>query len=249
MKIRTKLIATIVSMCAALAVMAVGVWAATTQFTVNVTNTVNFAFETGEYVVEAQATATKKVGEADSDITAAYPNTELFNKKVIAGAYNEATEALGTFNTWTTNAKLVDATAGAATITEDTTEAKIQYIFKLTPSTGNSYANDIVFTLTQNTVPAPKGFTNTVAGDGFAAVYEVSTNGTDYYAITSGTAYTADFAKEDYTAGTQTEVYIRCTLTYKNTNGKAVKVDTDWSFSLVFNNAAGNTPTSNIPNV
>lgn len=246
MKIRTKLIATIVSMCAALAVMAVGVWAATTQFAVNVTNTVNFAFETGEYVVAAEATATKKVGATDSDITAAYPNTELFNKKVIAGAYNEAAESLGTFNTWTTNAKLVDT--GTATITEDTTEAKIQYIFKLTPSAENSYANDIVFTLTQNTVPAPKGFTNTVAGDGFAAVYEVSTNGTDYYAITSGTQYTADFAKEDYTAGTQTEVYIRCTLTYKNTNGKAIKVDTDWSFSLVFDNASGNAGTSNIPN-
>ena len=61
MKLKSKLIATIVSICAAIAVMGVGVWAATQTFTVNVKNTVSINFQnlTGKVAISAVANADK----------------------------------------------------------------------------------------------------------------------------------------------------------------------------------------------
>ena len=56
MKLKSKLIATIVSICAAIAVMGVGVWAATSTFSVSVSNTVSLGFQNLDGKVTVSAT-------------------------------------------------------------------------------------------------------------------------------------------------------------------------------------------------
>ena len=81
MKIKSKLIATIVSMCAALAVMAVGVWAAATNFTLTISNTVNLQFEAAEVIIKGKAEATGLVTPAQLTVA----ETTLFENGVYVG--------------------------------------------------------------------------------------------------------------------------------------------------------------------
>ena len=78
MKLKSKLIATIVSICAAIAVMGVGVWAATNTFSVTVTNQINLAFANlpGTVTIKGMASANRKLpAELDKEVRESLKNT------------------------------------------------------------------------------------------------------------------------------------------------------------------------------
>lgn len=133
MKLKSKLIATIVSMCAAIAVMGVGVWASTSQnFTVTVKNDVDVKIVNvnadvyGEFAVYTQfsgsngtkdstpAYATKVTGTVDS-VAAGYRNRDDYDHGYLLyaigiGGYNDG--KTGAFNGNTDYEANTDATWG-----------------------------------------------------------------------------------------------------------------------------------------
>ena len=216
MKLKSKLIATIVSICAAIAVMGVGVWAATSSFTVSVTNNVNIEFTRLTGTVTVNATA--KTGESVATLADKIDALE-------AELYTEATTDAQ--KTQTISAATGDANhhqwAGAdllttANVDANTKYAQLQYVFTYTPST---QAGDAFTTVTIS------GINEISDGQGGTITYTYQIGSTN--------------ATEDtvYYAADNTALTVTITALYSNPNLVATKIGgatSNWEFTVSFAN-------------
>lgn len=224
MKLKSKLIATIVSICAAIAVMGVGVWAATSTFSVSVSNTVNLTFQNLDGMVEVSASATADkyaAGAAAINLN----STEIFNNGVTAyNAVSSSETAAGT------NLQFLGADFFTnANIDAATKNAAVMYEFKYTHN-ANAASGAVAVTVTETAAPAVTGATITVS-------YYVSTDNTNWTKATVGQAYT--------TTGHTGDIYVRAIAQYTNANGVSVTTTgTTWNFAVAYEAVAtvGTTP-------
>ena len=233
MKIKTKLIATIVSMCAALAVMAVGVWAAVTEFTLTINNNVNLSFATAEVVIKGQGTTTGLTLAGDTSIA----ETELFNN----GTYTaNATGTAADTPAAGTNANDFVTTAATWQITSGTLggnlnqAASISYTYTITPTTSPSYTKDVNLTVTQ--VTAPKYLVNGTDVFTVTYTYTTSLDGTQVAtgSLESGVAVPLDFSNNS-AEGTIDKCVVVCTLNYAGTTA-SIDVQTAWNYTIAVAN-------------
>lgn len=211
MKLKSKLIATIVSICAAIAVMGVGVWAATSSFTVTVTNTVSLSFVNLEGSVSVKASTGAEV-LADGGLEPTLASTVLYD--------NGDTK----YNAISANATAAGGNlqfAGAdflktANIDENTDYAAVMYEFTYTANDAAESATSV--TVTETAAPA-------VSGNVLTITYYAKAEGqTKWTALTSGTAVTVEKGKD---------VTIRAVAQYSNPNHKSISTTAgDWSFTV-----------------
>ena len=218
MKLKSKLIATIVSICAAIAVMGVGVWAATNTFSVTVTNQINLAFANlpGTVTIKGMASANgtdaadvafskaaliyDSTGVANTDDTNAVEITAastLYSTKVIADENKVANvaETVGYF----------DNEDGTKSIKNDTQNAVLAYEVVYTPIAGGEGEIEIVV---NGTAPANTTY--------FTPSYYIATGDANFATVSAGTTYKAAVG---------TKVRVLCVLTYTNTNLVSLTVD------------------------
>lgn len=218
MKLKSKLIATIVSICAAIAVMGVGVWAASTQFSVQVSNTVNVAFQNldGTFSVTGWAggdnlsEAGTALAEETLDQVLYTAGTTNFNK------ISSAAEAAGT-NKQFTGADFLQT----ANLTGNTTKAMVAYTFHYAPGTTVAQNASVKVDLTKTTTPVMTGA-------------EVTTT---YYIATSETADLPTGAvwyelAETVYIDSSLHFWIYAVCVYEN-EGTSVKTTTaNWVFTI-----------------
>ena len=215
MKLKSKLIATIVSICAAIAVMGIGVWAATDSFTVTVTNTVNISVSTLSGTITATATAIKEGGtdfEADEfedveiyNSAATGENAHLADNNAAIGVTGEGVE-----HAWN-GAGLFDGQ-----IDSETTSAVLTYTFVYTPA-GDASGN-ITVAITNVSVPTCEGAT---------LAYSYTING-------EGGELTAAGVTADPIEASAEPITVVVIATYTNTNLVSAKASGSFNFSLSF---------------
>lgn len=220
MKLKSKLIATIVSICATIAVMGVGVWAATQSFTVTVTNTISLSFVNLEGAVSVKASTgvdNTVSGGATPSLTATtmYDNgTETYNAISASETADKNLQFKGANFFNTTN------------VDKDTSYATVLYEFTYT-------ANDASSSLTSVTVSETG--TPAVTGDVLTVAYYAKAEGqTKWTKLTSGTAVIVAAGKD---------VTILAVASYANPNHKSISTTTEnWAFTVAFAATATGTP-------
>lgn len=243
MKLKSKLIATIVSICAAIAVMGVGVWAATSSFTVTVTNQISLGFDNLGVGENSKITVTAKAGadvtgldlsttdnETDTKSIADLNEVVLYgydaDKQSYAVKYNaiSSSETVAGTNLQWLGADFLstyNTEDGTGYITDKTKAAAIDYTFTYTPdSTVTTGTGSISVTVTEITAPP------TAKGAKVEAVYYVSNDGTNWYPLTSGTAVVAGA----YNA----TIRVRAICQYSNENLVSASASGSWQFSVQF---------------
>lgn len=230
MKLKSKLIATIVSICAAIAVMGVGVWAAQTSFTVNVENSVNLSFVQLDGVITVGATTGATTGSTNKDGGTIPAGTELYNSTSEEELLTNEVAAIGGEDT-------SDGVAGAGVVNFLTMEyintakcqnAYVEYTFKYVPATTD--ANGVVITLTETQIPAANS-------DFFETSYYVSLDGDNWHAFTTEAAVTNLDAGSVF-ATAKTTVYVKAICTYTNTGLISVSAaNQSWDFNVKFDTA------------
>jgi len=229
MKLKSKLIATIVSICAAIAVMGVGVWAATSSFDVTVTNNVGFSFLAldGTVTISGAAQGNNLSDDAPEALTGTTGN--LYD-----GTATEAVHA--------TVGKNVD---GGATydinwagadffkdgfITGNTTKAALEYTIVFDANEGGvADTNKINIKITQNgeTPSAPLS-----TGNAFEVFYFIGTTDSNYARVT-------DLSKT-YCVDATSDIYVKAVLAYTNPNAVSISADdAEWEFKVEMTTASG----------
>lgn len=215
MKLKSKLIATIVSICAAIAVMGVGVWAATQTFTVNVKNTVSINFQnlTGKVSISAVANADKYATDG-AEITLA--ENELFNSAT-------STTYTADVEDWTKLAAPADKDGSKflsnTYVDATTTKAAVAYTIKYTPDENAATGSVTVKLAGGATTPAVSG-----------ATIEVK-----YYVKAGADAGWTELTTAGYTANYNEEITVMAICAYTNAAGNSVKTTAaDWSFGVIF---------------
>lgn len=215
MKLKSKLIATIVSICAAIAVMGVGVWAATSNFTVSVTNTVTLGVTNLTGTVDVKATATGTELKAEP----AKPSYEatLFNSETSGQA---ATASIT--ETEFTGVKLLTTEY----INAETTEAEVEYVFTYRPITGAPGAGTNKVTITTSDIPAAHSLVT------FSCTTKIGTDEAQSQNLVKGTPIVID------SIDTSKEIVVTLTATYSNPQLISISLSGSWIFSVVFDNVA-----------
>lgn len=214
MKLKSKLIATIVSICAAIAVMGIGVWAATDSFTVTVTNTVNISVSNLSGTITATATAVETTTKEDGTFEAdAFNNVEIYNSASDNAdlANNNASIGVSGEHAWN-GAGLFDGQ-----IDSETTSAVLTYTFVYTP-TGDA-AGNIEVAITNVTLPTNEG--------GATLAYSYTING-------EGGELTAAGVTADPIEASAEAITVVVTATYTNTNLVSTKITGSFNFSVSF---------------
>ena len=221
MKLKSKLIATIVSICAAIAVMGVGVWAATTSFTVTVTNNVNLAFQNLDGTVY---------------VSAATGGDHLYNN-VTAPSLTETP----IFANGVTTAKTISSAAESAYDEEAQTGGNLQFLgadfLTETYITGSTEYAALVYDFRYES-EATQGATEVtideiqfpeVNGAEVTTAYYVSLDGQTWTKANDGDTFTTQTAGAD--------IYVKAIIQYDNNDGSSVSTNqskTVWEFSVLF---------------
>ena len=214
MKLKSKLIATIVSICAAIAVMGVGVWAASANFSVTVTNTVSLAFAGIDGKVEVKAEA-EQFGATTSGEGAVNAATPTANLKIYDSADSTKVNAVNVGNC--TLAGFFDDEKGY--INGDTKAAALMYTFTYTASTEVAEGAAVIGYKVTSTGNAQ----GTIAGkDAFAYSYYIN-GGSGFVKMETNTEYFVDASKN---------VTIIAVCQYTNDKAASIKVEGSWVFTL-----------------
>lgn len=212
MKLKSKLIATIVSICAAIAVMGVGVWAATQSFTVTVTNTISLSFVNLEGSVSVKA-STGVDSTVDGGSTPSLTSTTMYDNGTETYNTISADETAGT-NLQFAGANFLNTT----NVNKDTSYATVLYEFTYTANDTSSSLTSV--TVTETAAPI-------VTGDVLTIAYYAKAEGqTKWIELTSGNAVTVEAGKD---------VTILAVASYANPNHKSISTTSDsWVFSVAF---------------
>ena len=221
MKLKSKLIATIVSICAAIAVMGVGVWAATDDFTVTVTNTVNIAISnlSGKVTVATEA----KVDGSDAGYTELDPETTglIFDSEGAATGVQDATAIINSQDAAEhqyEGADLFTKTADGGKITNTVKSATLKYTFVYTPH--GTPAGKTKVTITPTTLP------NDTTTNVMSYTYKIN-GAADATALAQGTPVVEEVA------ATET-ITIEIVATYTNEHLVSTVVNGNFVFSILF---------------
>ena len=230
MKLKSKLIATIVSICAAIAVMGVGVWAATSSFDVTVTNNVGFSFLAldGTVTISGAAQGNNLSTTAPEALTGTTGNlyagteTEAVSKTVGKNVTDGATYDIN----W----------AGAdffkdGFITGNTTKAALEYTIVFDATEGGAEGtNKININITQTgNIPEAK-----LSGDAnaFEVFYLIGTSDTNYARVTE--------LSKTYCVDATSDIYVKAILVYSNPEAVSISADdAEWEFKVEMTTASG----------
>ena len=226
MKLKSKLIATIVSICAAIAVMGVGVWAATASFTINVTNKVNFQVNNLAGTIKVTGAATVDGTAKDTGYTNKLADEPLFDSATATAPYETAigTTAAHKYD----GAGLFDKEATGYGITADTKAASIAYTFTYTPPTGTAGQGYTTVTLTMGESLPTLG---SVTG---------ATMKTSYVCGSQSASEMTNGQEVKLYAPAGQAITITITCTYENANQISVNASGSFDFTLVFASSASN---------
>lgn len=226
MKLKSKLIATIVSICAAVAVMGVGVWAASTNFEVTVTNQVGFTF------VGLDGTVKVSTAHSLDNATAAYTTESTgLGSKNLAGKvlYDGATATEPrTIKTISSEAEAGNNIQFEAAdmftqdyLTSKTIKGYLQYTFEYdAPTTVN--AGESIISISVEQTSAPEATVNNK--NAFDVYYMLTADGTNYIRMTAGAVYAVD-ATQDFS--------VVAVLVYQNPTAVSISAaETQWLFAL-----------------
>lgn len=228
MKMRSKLIATIVSMCAAVAVMAVGVWAATSSFSVTISNTINIAaYNThgavNVWTVGAENNVAKKAAYFNSELKGQTVETVVYD----ANGYVQSTiRALNEGADASTQPGLGDFAVNPSGDVVDGSQIVVwvEYV-----QTAGEFMNDTEFRVTDNTAAYSDHIT--------AAYYFTLSDSAEIAAmtpITAGTGYGVNTADGTALVSNGT-FYVVAVLTYSNASNVSVNESVTWSFTVDYN--------------
>lgn len=218
MKLKSKLIATIVSICAAIAVMGVGVWAATSSFKVSVTNNVNINF--AALNGNAKVTAYRSLDSAidTNDIATANSSVTIAD---IEDVYDDDSNSKEFAVSATNFADYVNFLTGTyVTMEKEVTAAAVAYLVEFNNTDTSQNVN---ITLAGTTFD--HGYTG---GTGFA-LNAVA------YARVGGTGAWTQVADGTYKAGTAAKIEVLFVVTYANPNLASVTgTEKSWTPSVTF---------------
>lgn len=215
MKLKSKLIATIVSICAAIAVMGVGVWAASGSFTVKVSNTVTMAFASLDGTVSVSATSVTK-GSTKDATPATMAETEVYG--ATAGRTAQSVE-LSTLGSKSADVLSFFVGGDEKYIDGNTTAAVLEYTFKYTKSE-NVAAGAAVVGYSIVASDAPSGMLG--SKEAFSVKYYLSAG--DGWVEMQGT--------QTYYVDAATNVEIKAICAYSNPSTASIKVDDVWTFDV-----------------
>lgn len=238
MKLKSKLIATIVSICAAIAVMGVGVWAAQASFTVTVNNTVSLAFHQLDGQVKQNAAYAGASDTASKDTLKGTGDTLLQGEAdaqywelaaVVDPIYKPADGALTHTVENTTFAGFLNSETNIDA--RKTAKAMVEYNFEYVGTGITAGSSSVKVHVSAHQI-------GTVTGaERFEAKYLVSTDGTNWYVISK----TAGIVFDAATAS----VKVKAVLIYENTDLSSVQSSDGavWNFSIMFESAAASAST------
>ena len=222
MKFKSKLIATIVSICTAIAVMGIGVWAAVSTFTTSISNTVSLFFDNlaGQIWVSAE-TGVDNLKNGGS--TPYLPETMLYSQgetvynKIAAEEDNLTLEWEGTM--------FLDSTKNGMKIVDQSTKAAaVAYLFIYQPHADNVGVSNIAVKVTETSAPV-------ITGGTIQTAYFVSVDGVNFTELSSGIAVCP--------ASDDENVFVVAICQYHNPSQTSVTtIQSNWDFDVTF--TAGN---------
>ena len=226
MKLKSKLIATIVSICAAIAVMGVGVWAATSNFTVSVTNVVNFSVTNLAGTIKVTGAATVNDVAQDENYTNKLADTLLYNSADHGTGDPITTDIAVAGTVKYDGAGLFDNEDGTKTIDNTTTKATLTYTFVYDAPEGTTGAGVTLVTITP--------------GDNLPSLGSVSgaTIKCQYKAGSGTLTDLANGAEVQLYAPAGTDITIAISCTYENANLISVNAEGSFDFDIKFESAA-----------
>ena len=223
MKLKSKLIATIVSICAAIAVMGVGVWAASSSFSVTVTNTVSLAFVGLDGTVKYSANA-EQVGAATEEVTA-ITTEDKAEKTIYSGTQASAEIDVDDCKL----AGFFDDAKGY--IKGATTAAALMYTFTYTASDDVAPGTAVV----KYSVASTGNAQGTIAGGN---AFEYS------YYINAGEGWVEMSTAAEYYVDATVDVQIIAVAQYTNENAASIKVEGNWTFTVAMEALLGTCKTA-----
>lgn len=218
MKFKSKLIATIVSICTAIAVMGIGVWAAVSTFTTSISNTVSLFFDNlaGEIWVSAE-TGVDNLKNGGS--TPSLPETMLYSQgKTI---YNKiAAEEDDLTLEWEGTMFLDSTKNGMKIVDQSTKAAAVAYLFIYQPHADNVGVSNIAVQVTETSTPV-------ITGGTVQTAYFVSTDNITWTEITSGVSMCPACDNEN--------LFVLAVCQYHNPEQTSVTtVESNWDFDVTF---------------
>lgn len=222
MKLKSKLIATIVSICAAIAVMGVGVWAATSQFTVQVTNKVNFTVNNLAGTITVTGAATINGAAQDENYTNKLNAVELYDSTDATPATTTDISVNGTVKY--DGAGLFDEDHAASGVIDATTKTAVlsyTFVYDAPTAAGAGYT---VVTIT----PGENMPTLNATGATIECTYSAG-------ASTTGDL---DAATIELYAAAGTDITVTITCTYTNNDLVSVVGSGSFDFDIKFESAS-----------
>ena len=231
MKLKSKLIATIVSICAAVAVMGVGVWAAGSSFEVTVTNNVAFSFVGLDGTVKlttANVADNETAAQTNISNETLYDGSETVINKIQNANVGEETTTLAH-----NIVNYFQKDAAGCGIDAKTKGAYVEYTFTYDAAsvTANTVSTKVTVTQDSSTTP-----TLNQTDASFKIYYLISTDNSTWVQLTSGTAVYVD-ASVDF--------YVKAVLVYSNPNAVSITGSGNWVFTVAMSaDAAVDTETA-----
>lgn len=246
MKLKSKLIASIVSICAAIAVMGIGVWAASTSFSVHVENSVNLSFTQLEGTVKVTGTADAYAWKNYDEKYTTLGETTLYNSAISA---TDATDKSG--NGIANIVGASDATNGGDEVVTDITNfftgdkdtsiidlksccyAYVMYTFVYTPNEHVTDDKYVDITIDETAFPQTNG-------DYFNSYYLIRTGSyaSDNYLIGEGDGNGDENSFNGpitLTVKADQTITITAILKYENIHCASIKTNTTaWNFNIDF---------------
>ena len=217
MKLRNKLIATIVSISMVLAVIGVGAWASTESFTATITNTVNLEFDN----IKGQISVMGMSGADNLDFADAPSMQEVLydGSNVI---YNQISSSAtsGTNLYWAGTRFLDNSEDGLQMVDNETEAAAFGYVFLYSPTEDCVGTSTITAMITETNVPE-------IAGGKLMVKYFAALDDSGYTEIFSGQPITPIYDND--------ELIIIAICQYYNIDGVSITTTASaWDFSVTF---------------
>ena len=217
MKLRNKLIATIVSISMILAVIGVGAWASTESFTASITNTVNLEFDNlkGQIAVQAMSGADNLDAADEPSMQAIlYDGSNVIYNQISSNATN------GTSLYWE-GTRFLDTTDDGMQVVDNETEAAVfGYLFQYSPTEACTGMSTITAMITETALPE-------IAGGKLMVKYFATTDMLSCTEIGSGEAITPIRDNE--------MLVVVAVCQYYNLERESISsIATAWDFNVTF---------------
>ena len=217
MKLRNKLIATIVSICMVLAVVGIGAWASVESFTASITNTVNLEFDNlkGQIAVQAMSGADNlELADEPSMQEVLYDGSNVIYNQISSNATN------GTNLYWEGTRFLDNSEDGMQGVDNETEAAVFGYVFQYSPTDACTGMSTITAMITETALPE-------ISGGKLMVKYFATTDMQSCTEIESGVPITPIRDNET--------LMVIAVCQYYNLDGESITtIESSWDFNVTF---------------